>query len=70
MGFRAHFSDNTNVVLMPVGYGGTCNFDLILQRKELLLRKALIAYLGAASEFTGALCLGSGTIAALLTSTK
>ncbi|KAH9982000.1 nucleoporin Nup186/Nup192/Nup205 [Russula compacta] len=34
------------------GYGGTCSFDLILQRKELLLRKALIAYLGAASEFT------------------
>lgn len=27
---------------------------MILQRKELFLRKALIAYLGAASEFTGA----------------
>jgi len=32
--------------------GSACSFDLILQRKERLLRKALIAYLGAASEFT------------------
>ncbi|KAI0297000.1 nucleoporin Nup186/Nup192/Nup205 [Multifurca ochricompacta] len=31
---------------------GAGHFDMILQRKEQLLRKALIAYLGAASEFT------------------
>ncbi|KAF8272691.1 nucleoporin Nup186/Nup192/Nup205 [Lactarius quietus] len=34
------------------GHRGACNFDVILQRKELSLRKALIAYLGTASEFT------------------
>ncbi|KAI9512151.1 nucleoporin Nup186/Nup192/Nup205 [Russula earlei] len=32
--------------------GGACRFDLIPQRKEQSLRKALIGYLGAASEFT------------------
>ncbi|KAI0270638.1 nucleoporin Nup186/Nup192/Nup205 [Gloeopeniophorella convolvens] len=34
------------------GYGGVTKFDLILQRKEQSLRKALIVYLGTASEFT------------------
>ncbi|KAH9064457.1 nucleoporin Nup186/Nup192/Nup205 [Lactarius vividus] len=34
------------------GHGGACNFDVILQRKELSVRKALIVYLGTASEFT------------------
>jgi len=34
------------------GPGGACRFDLTLQRKEQLLGKALISYLGAASEFT------------------
>jgi len=48
----------TRMVLMrsqrPLGHGGASSFDLILQRRELSLRKALIAYLGTASEFTGA----------------
>ena len=49
----------------PLGHGGASNFDLILQRRELSLRKALIAYLGTASEFTGALFDGSETLQGL-----
>ena len=46
----------------PLGHGGVSKFDLILQRRELSFRRALIAYLGAASEFTGALFDGSETL--------
>jgi hypothetical protein len=33
---------------------GTRSLDLDLQQKEQMLRKALIMYLGVASEYTGA----------------
>lgn len=63
------FKPVTQVVLTraqrPLGYGGASSFDLILQRRELSLRKALIAYLGAASEFTGAYIDGSETVQSL-----
>ncbi|KAI0289640.1 nucleoporin Nup186/Nup192/Nup205 [Russula brevipes] len=45
-------SDGLDTNSSVKGRGNAFNFDLTLQRKKQLLRKALIAYLGAASEFT------------------
>jgi hypothetical protein len=44
------------------GHAGLGTFDVNLQRKDQLLGKSLIAYLGAASEFTGTYSLKFGTI--------
>jgi hypothetical protein len=35
------------------GHGSETKFDLKVRHKERLLRKVMVAYLGAASEFTG-----------------
>jgi hypothetical protein len=35
------------------GFGSDTKFDIIVRRKELLLRKGIIVYIGAASQFTG-----------------
>lgn len=35
------------------GHGSTTQFDLSLRRQERLLLKAIVEYLGTASEFTG-----------------
>jgi nuclear pore complex protein Nup205 len=35
------------------GHGGVSKFDLKVRRKEELLRKAIISYIGSASDFTG-----------------
>jgi nuclear pore complex protein Nup205 len=37
------------------GHGSTTQFDLNLRRQERLLLKAIVEYLGTASEFTGEL---------------
>jgi len=42
-------------LLCPLGHGSPRSLDLSLQQKEQMLRKALIMYLGVASEYTGAL---------------
>lgn len=39
------------------GHGTETKFDLNVQHKERLIRKAMVAYLGAASEFTGELSI-------------
>ena len=36
-----------------VGFGEETKFGLIIDRKDQLLRKALLVYLGAASDFAG-----------------
>jgi hypothetical protein len=36
-----------------VGYGNQTKFDVKIRRKERLLRKSVVSYIGAASEFTG-----------------
>ncbi len=41
--------------LCSLGHSGPRGLDPNLQQKEQMLRKALIMYLGVASEYTGAL---------------
>ena len=36
-----------------VGFGTQSKFDVKVQRKERLLRKDIVSYIGGASEFTG-----------------
>lgn len=36
-----------------LGHGGKSKFDVKVQREERLLRKSVIAYIGAAGDFTG-----------------
>jgi hypothetical protein len=36
-----------------VGYGNQTKFDVKIRRKERLLRKSVVSYIGTASEFTG-----------------
>lgn len=36
-----------------LGHGSETKFDLKVRHKERLLRKVMVAYLGAASDFTG-----------------
>lgn len=36
-----------------VGFGSRTKFDVLVEKKERLLRKSVITYIGAASEFTG-----------------
>lgn len=36
-----------------IGYGEETKFGLTVDRKDQLLRKALLVYLGAASDFAG-----------------
>jgi hypothetical protein len=43
------------LLLCSLGHGNPRSLDLNLQQKEQMLRKALIVYLGVASEYTGAL---------------
>ena len=38
-----------------LGHGGKSKFDVKVQREERLLRKSVIAYIGAAGDFTGSL---------------
>ena len=47
-------------LLCSLGHGSPQSSDLNLQQKEQMLRKALIVYLGVASEYTGALSYTSG----------
>ncbi len=42
-------------LLCSLGHGGPHSLNPNLQLKEQMLRKALIMYLGVASEYTGAL---------------
>jgi hypothetical protein len=42
-------------LLCSLGHGGQHSLNPNLQLKEQMLRKALIMYLGVASEYTGAL---------------
>ena len=35
------------------GLGSRSKFDVLVEKKERLLRKSVISYIGAASEFTG-----------------
>lgn len=45
---------NTVCALLIIsGHGSESKFDVSVQRKEALLRKAMIVYLGASSQFTG-----------------
>ncbi|PPQ71980.1 hypothetical protein CVT26_007136 [Gymnopilus dilepis] len=39
-------------ISLELGYGTQSKFEVKVQRKERLLRKSLVSYLGAASEFT------------------
>jgi nuclear pore complex protein Nup205 len=41
--------------VFATGHGSTTQFDLNLRRQERLLLKAIVEYLGTASEFTGEL---------------
>jgi nuclear pore complex protein Nup205 len=41
--------------LVIVGYGSETKFDIRVRQRERLLRKSIIVYVGAASEFTGPL---------------
>lgn len=43
------------LLMCSLGHGNPRSLDLNLQQKEQMLRKALIVYLGVASEYTGAL---------------
>lgn len=45
--------DGLCVLIDILGYGSESKFDVNVQRKEALLRKAMIVYLGASSQFTG-----------------
>lgn len=36
-----------------LGFGSATKFDVEVRKKERLLRKALVAYAGATSDFTG-----------------
>lgn len=44
---------------MHLGHGSETKFDVNVHKKERLIRKAVVVYLGAASEFTGNLLLNS-----------
>ena len=39
--------------LIKIGFGTQSKFDVKVQRKERLLRKDIVSYIGGASEFTG-----------------
>ena len=47
-----HFSQRKNNQIS--GYGTDTKFDISVRQKERLLRKAIITYIGTASQFTGA----------------
>ncbi|KAI0063325.1 hypothetical protein BV25DRAFT_416650 [Artomyces pyxidatus] len=45
-------SEQLDATVRAPGYGRETKFEIAIQRKEQLLRKALIVYIGTASEFT------------------
>lgn len=45
--------DAVCALIVILGHGSESKFDVSVQRKEALVRKAMIVYLGASSQFTG-----------------
>jgi hypothetical protein len=41
------------LIYFEIEFGNQSNFDIKVQRKERLLRKGIVSYIGGASEFTG-----------------
>lgn len=54
-----HFNHETETWLWLLGYKSETKFEASVHQKEVLLRQAMVAYLGAASEFTGTPCPAS-----------
>ena len=50
---RSHFPHILPRSFLTKGLGSDNKFQVLVKKKERLLRKSVIAYLGAASEFTG-----------------
>ena len=40
-------------ICSEIGFGNQSKFDVKVQRRERLLRKGIVSYIGGASEFTG-----------------
>lgn len=51
---RCLYSVPQHILIIPFsGLGSRSKFDVLVEKKERLLRKSVISYIGAASEFTG-----------------
>jgi nuclear pore complex protein Nup205 len=53
LGELASFHIHTSYMFRNSGYGSDTKFDVNKRQKERMMRKSVVEYIGAASEFTG-----------------